>query len=98
MTAAILAAVVAGGGVVASAAVLIAPARRRALVAGSSRQSWAVAGVALAVMVLDSGLKPVHLPQLLPLAGVMLAGDATSGFFMAVIGCVAAVVGIYSIG
>lgn len=98
MTAAILAAVVAGGGVVAGAGVLIAPARRRALVAGILTAVVGAAGVALAAVVLDSGLKPVHLPQLLPLAGVTLAGDATSGFFIAVIGCVAAVVGIYSVG
>ena len=77
---------------------LIAPARRRALVAGILTAVVGAAGVALAAVVLDSGLKPVHLPQLLPLAGVTLAGDATSGFFIAVIGCVAAVVGIYSVG
>ncbi len=98
MTAAHLAAVVAGGGLAACLAVLLSPARLRAAVSGVLTAVLGGSGVALGVLVIGSGLAPVHLGWLIPLAGVTVAGDATSGLFVLVTGAVAVAVGVYSPG
>ncbi len=98
MTAAHLAAVVAGGGLAACLAVLLSPARLRAAVSGVLTAALGGLGLALGVLVVGSGLAPVHLGWLIPLAGVTVAGDATSGLFVLVTGAVAVAVGVYSPG
>ncbi len=98
MSAAALTAVVAVGGVVACLAVLLAPARGRHVLAGALTAALGGIGVALGATVITSGLAPAHLGWLIPLAGVTVAGDATSGLFIVVTGAVAVAVGVYSPG
>ena len=95
MSAAALAGLVAAGSPLAALAGLLVPVSRRALVAGASTVILGALGVSLGVMTITSGVAPVHLGWLIPLAGVTIAGDATSGLFILVTGAVAVAVGIY---
>ncbi|MHA7651419.1 proton-conducting transporter transmembrane domain-containing protein [Mycobacterium sp. ML4] len=56
------------------------------------------AGVGLGLTSVFGSLPAVRLPWLLPLSGVELNASTLGGFFMALTGAVAVVVGIYSLG
>ena len=56
------------------------------------------AGVALGISAVRTPLSPRHVEWLLPLLGVSVGGDATSGVFAAVAGAVAIPVGLFTIG
>ncbi len=96
MTAAGLAALVAGGGVAAGGAIPLVPRRICEVLAGALTALLGALGVALGASVITVGLPPVQLSWLLPLAGVTVAGDAMSGYFIAITGAVAVAVGVYS--
>lgn len=65
---------------------------------GTATAGIGAAGVALGLTAVFGSLPAVRLPWLLPLSGVELDVNRLGGFFMAVTGAVAAVVGVYSIG
>ncbi len=98
MSAAVLAAATAAGGILAGAGVFATPARSRAFAAGALTAVLGAFGIVLGASVIGSELAPVRVAGLIPLAGVTIAGDATSGFFVIIVGAVAAVVGGYSVG
>jgi len=75
--------------------------RRNGIGAALSGVATAVTGIAgagLGVAAVFGSLPTVWLPWLLPLSGVELSVNRLGGFFMALTGAVAVVVGIYSIG
>ncbi|MBX6387985.1 MAG: hypothetical protein IRZ08_03100 [Frankia sp.] len=67
-------------------------------VAGAGTALVGAAGVACGVAALDRGIEPIELAGALPLAGLRLAADATSGLFLVLIGAVAVAAGIYTAG
>lgn len=77
---------------------LVGPPRVRAAVSGTSTALVGAAGLLAGVGALTgarTGARPVlELPGLLPLSGVVLAPDALSGVFLAVIGGVAVAAGV----
>ncbi|WP_213453224.1 proton-conducting transporter transmembrane domain-containing protein [Rhizomonospora bruguierae] len=87
--------VLAGVGGVAGLAV---PARWRSAAVGAVTAAVGVAGAVSGVAAVSGTGWQVRLPGLLPLAGVTLAVDPLAGWFLLLIGGVAAVVGVYTIG
>jgi formate hydrogenlyase subunit 3/multisubunit Na+/H+ antiporter MnhD subunit len=85
-------------GIVPSVFLLAVPRRARSVVAGGTTAILGVAGVALGVQCVRSGLAPVRLSWLLPLSGAQVAGDALSGLFTIVTGAVAIAAGIFAVG
>ncbi|WP_438803086.1 proton-conducting transporter transmembrane domain-containing protein [Frankia tisae] len=79
-------------------AVLAAPSRALPSVAGAGAGVVGAVGVVYGVAAISGGLAPVSVGWLVPLAGLRLAADATSGLFMVVTGAVGVVVGIYTAG
>lgn len=69
-----------------------------AAVSGTVTAAVGVAGAVLGLTAVSGSLPAVRLPWLLPLSGVDLAVNRVGGFFMALTGAVAVVVGVYSIG
>lgn len=55
-------------------------------------------GVWVGVLGMFGSMRPIRIGWLLPLAGVQLGFDPLGGFFMALTGAVAVVVGLYTIG
>jgi formate hydrogenlyase subunit 3/multisubunit Na+/H+ antiporter MnhD subunit len=89
---------VAGASLIGCLALLVTPAHRRPLVAGTATGVVGAMGLALGVAMISGGMPPVHVGWLIPVSGITLAGDATSGWFVAVTGGVAVAVGIYTPG
>ena len=79
-------------------AAVIAGTRLRAVVAGVSTCSTGAFGVLAGVAALGGETWSVTVPQLLPLSEASLAVDALSGVFCLLVGGVAIVAGLYSIG
>jgi hydrogenase-4 component B len=77
---------------------LVAPARWRSVTAGAVTAAVGAAGAAAGLAAVSGAGWQVHLPDLLPLAGVSLSVDALAGWFLLLIGGVAAVVGVYTVG
>lgn len=84
----------------AAAGVLAAltPAWMRARLVGGAVSLAGAAGVVAGGWALAGGSWRVWWPDVLPLAGVRLAVDPLSGWFLLLVGGVAAMVGIYTIG
>jgi formate hydrogenlyase subunit 3/multisubunit Na+/H+ antiporter MnhD subunit len=76
----------------------LAPARIRPLVAGTSTAVVGLGGVLAGVGALGGRTWALSLTHVLPLAGTALSVDALSGAFLLLIGAVAIVAGIYSVG
>ncbi|MGK4580218.1 proton-conducting transporter transmembrane domain-containing protein [Kitasatospora sp. HPMI-4] len=89
------ASVLAGGGVLAG---LLVPERARPGVVGVCTAGVGVAGLVAGAAALGGARWSAAFPGLLPLAGVHVAVDALSGWFMAVSGGVVAAVSVYGIG
>jgi formate hydrogenlyase subunit 3/multisubunit Na+/H+ antiporter MnhD subunit len=87
-------------GLAASAAVCgpILPATWRSRFGGSLLCLSGAAGATAGAAALAGNSWRMDLPALLPLAGVHLAVDALSGWFLLVVGAVTAVVGLYTVG
>ena len=79
-------------------AALSCPARWRVAVVGGCTAAIGVAGVVVGVSALGGTGFTARLPWLLPLAGVQLAIDALSGWFIAVAGAVIVAAALYGIG
>ena len=77
---------------------VVVPFRWRAAVSGVATGGVGALGVVAGATALAGGEFTVHLPELLPLAGVHLTLDALGGLFAAVAGAVIAVAAGYSIG
>ncbi len=77
---------------------LVLPARWRARVVGIVVAGCGAAGVAAGVYALAGTSWHAELPGLLPLAGVRLAVDPLSGWFLVLVGGVTAIAGGYAIG
>ncbi|WP_345539171.1 proton-conducting transporter membrane subunit [Phytohabitans rumicis] len=77
---------------------LVTPARWRSTTAGAATAAVGAAGVAAGLAAVSGTGWQARLPDLLPLAGVSLSVDALAGWFLLLIGAVAAVVGIYTVG
>lgn len=77
---------------------LVVPARVRSAAAGAATTGVGLAGAAAGLCAVSGTSWQVHLPNLLPLAGVSLAVDALAGWFLLLVGGVAAVVGVYTVG
>lgn len=69
-----------------------------ASVSGVATAVIGVVGAALGLAAVSGWQAQVRVPWLLPLSGVEFAADRLGGFFMALTGAVAVVVGVYSIG
>src|SRR5687767_4371230 len=82
----------------AATAGLMVPAGRRARIGGILVCLSGCAGVIAGVGALAGQAWWVHLPELLPLAGIRLGADALSGWFLLLVGAVTAIVGVYTIG
>lgn len=87
--------ILAGVGAVAG---LVVPARWRSAVVGVVTAAVGAAGAVAGVAAVSGTGWEVRLPGLLPLAGVTMAVDPLSGWFLLLVGGVAAVVGVYTIG
>ncbi|MEV6670298.1 proton-conducting transporter membrane subunit [Streptomyces sp. NPDC051162] len=94
-TAAVLAVGLAGAGALSGA---LLPRRARVIAVGVCTAGLGGAGLAAGLMASGGSRWSVHLPGLLPMAGVYLAVDALSGLFMAVAGAVVLAVAVYGIG
>ncbi|WP_433172548.1 proton-conducting transporter transmembrane domain-containing protein [Actinoallomurus sp. CA-150999] len=79
-------------------AAAVLPARWRAGAVGIGTSVAGVAGVVAGAAALSGRVWRSVLPNLLPLAGVRLEVDALSGWFLLVVGGVAALVGVYTAG
>jgi hydrogenase-4 component B len=79
-------------------AALCTPRRVRPLLVGSLSALLGAAGMVAGGAALAGGTFTVHLPVLLPLAGVYLGVDALSGVFLAVAGAVVLAASVYGIG
>ncbi|MFR9779480.1 proton-conducting transporter membrane subunit [Micromonospora sp. MS34] len=77
---------------------LALPARWRSATVGVVTAAVGAAGAVAGVAAASGTGWQVRLPGLLPLAGVTLAVDPLSGWFLLLVGGVAAVVGVYTIG
>lgn len=77
---------------------LALPARWRSTIVGVVTAGVGVAGAAAGLFAVSGTGWQARLPELLPLAGVSLAVDALAGWFLLLVGGVAAVVGIYTAG
>ena len=78
---------------------LLVPRQWRASVSGAGTALTGLAGTAAGVAAVTGHRSPViSAPGVLPLAGVSLAVDPLSGWFIAVTGTVAVAAGIYAIG
>lgn len=82
----------------AAVAGLVVPAGWRARVGGTLVYLSGCAGVLAGVGALAGHTWRADLPELLPLAGIRLAADALSGWFLLLVGAVTAIVGVYTIG
>lgn len=65
---------------------------------GSLTSLLGAGGVWVGVLGMFGSMRPIRIGWLLPLAGVQLGFDPLGGFFMALTGAVAVVVGLYTIG
>jgi formate hydrogenlyase subunit 3/multisubunit Na+/H+ antiporter MnhD subunit len=72
--------------------------RRRVLIAGSSTILCGAFGVVTGVLALAGHTYATSIPQLLPLSEAALAVDPLSGVFCVLIGGVAIITGLYSLG
>ncbi|TCN32929.1 formate hydrogenlyase subunit 3/multisubunit Na+/H+ antiporter MnhD subunit [Kribbella orskensis] len=72
--------------------------RVRAVVAGVSTSACGAGGLLAGIALLDGQTYSATMPGLLPLGTAAVAGDALSGVFVALVGAVAVIAGIYSIG
>jgi formate hydrogenlyase subunit 3/multisubunit Na+/H+ antiporter MnhD subunit len=79
-------------------AAAVSPPERRSLVVGVGTAGSGVAAVVAGVAAMAGSGFSLVLPWVLPLAGVRLALDPLGGLFVAVVGGVAAVAGVYGIG
>ncbi|MFC0506419.1 proton-conducting transporter membrane subunit [Micromonospora costi] len=77
---------------------LVTPARWRSAVVGAATAGVGIAGAIAGLAAVSGTGWQVRLPDLLPLAGVSLTVDAVGGWFLLLIGGVAAVVGVYTVG
>src|SRR5260370_299478 len=91
-------AVAAAAGGLAAVAGRCAPARVRVPLAGILAALAGAAGVACGGAALAGHSFDVHLPGLLPLAGVYLSVDPLSGAFIVVTGAVVTVASVYQVG
>ncbi len=66
--------------------------------AGALTSLLGVGGVAAGALGMFGAARPVHIGWLLPLSGIQLDVDPLGGFFMALVGAVAIVVGPYAVG
>ncbi|HCT77439.1 MAG TPA: hydrogenase 4 subunit B [Micromonosporaceae bacterium] len=82
----------------ASLAGLVAPAAWRARVVGVLTAGSGVAGAVIGGLAVTGTTWHAQLPELLPLAGISLAADPLSGWFLLIIGAVTAAVGVYTMG
>ena len=98
MSAPTLAVLVACGAVAATVAVLVAPRDRRGTVAGLATAFLGALVVGLGASTLTSGFATTRIGWLLPLAGAVFGGDATSGLFIVVTGAVAIAAGLFTVG
>jgi formate hydrogenlyase subunit 3/multisubunit Na+/H+ antiporter MnhD subunit len=87
-------------GLAAGAAIsgLVLPATWRSRFGGSLLGLAGLAGAGAGAAALAGSTWRLNLPALLPLAGVQLAVDALSGWFLLVVGAVTAIVGLYTVG
>ena len=90
------AAMITAGAAGTAAAVL--PPRWRGRAAGIGTAATGVAGAAAGWAALSGHVWHSALPGLLPLSGVRLEVDALSGWFLLLVGGVAALVGVYAVG
>ncbi|MFI6833847.1 proton-conducting transporter membrane subunit [Kribbella sp. NPDC050241] len=72
--------------------------RPRAVVAGLSTAAAGALGVLVGVLAISGAPYTATVPQLLPLSEAVVAADALSGVFCVLIGGVAVIAGLYSIG
>ncbi|MEU8223684.1 proton-conducting transporter membrane subunit [Kribbella sp. NPDC048915] len=72
--------------------------RLRVLIAGWSTVAVGAAGVLVGALALSGATYSTTMPELLPLSEAEIAADALSGMFCLLIGGVAIVTGIYSLG
>jgi len=84
--------------VTAALAALVFPAAWRARVVGTLVAGTGSSGVWAGAAALSGHGWDADLPRLLPLAGMRLAVDSLSGWFLLLIGAVAVAVGVYTIG
>jgi hydrogenase-4 component B len=77
---------------------VVTPARWRSAAAGTATAGVGAAGVAAGLAAVSGTGWQARLPDLLPLAGVSLSVDALAGWFLLLVGGVAVVVGLYTIG
>ena len=77
---------------------VVAESRPRAVVAGLSTAVAGALGVVAGVLAISDGTFTATMPQLLPLSEAVVAVDALSGWFCLLIGGVALIAGLYSIG
>ncbi|MFB4306814.1 proton-conducting transporter membrane subunit [Actinomadura sp. GTD37] len=82
----------------AAVAALVLPRGPRRAAAGTLTAAGGAAAVVAGAAALRGGGWSVHLPGLLPLAGVRLALDPLGGLFLAVTGAVAVCAAVYGIG
>lgn len=87
-----------GAGMGACLLVLVAPARMRPAFAGWGTAATGATGCVLGVVSVMSGFPLIRVGWLFPLAGAEFAGGAVSGLFIAVIGAVAVIAGVFTVG
>ncbi|GIH05127.1 hypothetical protein Rhe02_31940 [Rhizocola hellebori] len=77
---------------------LVMPVKWRTRLAGVLLGLSGAAGVLVGALAVTGMVWRAELPTLLPLAGVSLAADPLSGWFLVIIGAVTAAAGVYAIG
>lgn len=90
--------VVALAGVTGVVLVVVSPRNAKARTAGVTIMLLGAAGVMLGISAIRTPMPAHHFGWLLPLFGMTVGGDATSGLFAAVTGAVAVPVGLFLIG
>ncbi|HEU4425635.1 MAG TPA: proton-conducting transporter membrane subunit [Pilimelia sp.] len=77
---------------------LVLPVRARSAVVGLLTCATGIAGVVAGAAAVTGASWQARLPWLLPLAGATVAVDALAGWFLLLVGGVAAAVGLYTVG
>ncbi len=85
-------------GVLTAVLALLVPARSRAASTGTGTVLTGVAGAVAGITAVTGQSFALALPGLLPLSGISVAVDPLAGIFLAVIGGVAVIAGIYGVG